>query len=512
MNLWDHQSLAISEIDSAIAAGERNICVTSPTGGGKSRIMFHRISSASRSAALYTDRRMLLSQLSSGLDNAGIVHGLRASGHPTRLLEEIQLCMVQTEGSRCLEGDRDIHSSQDIYIDEAHKNGGATMQGLLKKHRDSKADSVLLGFTATPLNIGHLYSKLVVAGTNSQLRQCGAHVPAKHYGPDEPDKKWIKKIVIGEGECGLPTRKRKEFAQRVYGSVVEHYLDLNPEQKPTVLFAPGVPESIWFAQMLSDEGIEAAHIDGENVWLDGRLLPKTDDLVKEIKDRCERGSIKVVCNRFVLREGIDWPFLYHGILATVFGSLTSYIQAGGRLLRFHPSMDHCVIQDHGGNWWRHGSLNSDREWNLTLTDRIASSIREQRLREKQEQEPITCPKCHAIRMSGPKCHDCGFQSEKRVRPVLQKDGSLRGIEGDIFRARRKLRSDDEGSIGEWVKRVRNTATSKKPGVGDRTLAQVEVSFARDHNWTYPNPEWPCMPVNESDRFRPVKDVLHLLRN
>src|SRR5688572_31989517 len=23
---------------------------------------------------------------------------------------------------------------------------------------------------------------------------------------------------------------------------------------------------------------------------------------------------------------------------------------------------HATLQDHGGNWWRHGSLNADRDW------------------------------------------------------------------------------------------------------------------------------------------------------
>jgi len=215
-----------------------------------------------------------------------------------------------------------------------------------------------------------------------------------------------------------------------------------------------------------------------------------------------------VCNRFVLREGIDWPHIHHGIFATIFGSLTSYLQAGGRLLRAHPSMENVVVQDHGGNWWRHGSLNSDQQWDLEFDDRIVSGMRENRLRQKQDQEPIVCPKCHACRLSGPKCWDCGYQHATKSRVVLQRDGSLREMNGDIFRKRRLL-EPTESAKKEWCGRIHAIQRSKKPTVQSMTFAQAEVSFARDHDWKYPPRDFPMMPVNEADWFRPVKEVQNM---
>ena len=58
----------------------------------------------------------------------------------------------------------------------------------------------------------------------------------------------------------------------------------------------------------------------------------------------------VLCNRFVC-AGIDAPWLAHGIFATIFTSLQSYLQSGGRLLRSFPGIDAVTIR-HGGNWWR----------------------------------------------------------------------------------------------------------------------------------------------------------------
>jgi len=501
--LWPHQAFGLSELDRVIAEGARRICLTSPTGGGKSRILFEHLA-ARPSAAVYTDRKMLMQQLSGGLSDNGFQFGLRAAGHEPRLLDDLQLCMVQTEASRVAKG-REVHPCEYVYIDELHKNGGPTMQGLLERHRQAKADCVTIGFTATPLGIEHMADVLIVAGTNSELRKCGALVPAYHYGPDEPDTKWIGKVKVDEGECGIPNEKRMEFAHRVFGRVAENYAILNPDGLPAILFAPGVAESIWFAKTLTEAGIPAAHIDGKNCWLDGEEYKNDSDIRDEIARRSENGEIKIVCNRFVLREGIDWTWLYHGIFATVFGSLTSYIQAGGRILRAHPGLDHVVFQDHGGNWHRHGSLNTDREWNLEFNDRIVSGLREQRLRTKKDPEPITCPRCHAIRVSGAECFACGYRHTTKSRIVLQKDGTLREVRGDIFRRRRYL--DPEQKITkEWSSRVRAVRNSKKATVQSMTFAQLEASFARDHNWLYPPREMESMPIRDIDFYRKVSEV------
>lgn len=512
MRLWDHQQRGLNELARAIRTGERNICVTSPTGGGKSRMMFEEIhNSLSKEVALYTDRRMLLSQISEGLTSEGIEHGVRAAGVEPALLRRIQLAMVQTEGSRCLNGisgagTRDVHACDLLMIDEAHKMAAGTMAALDEKHLEANPDRVKVGFTATPLGIGHFYDRLIVAGTLSELRACGALLPAYSYGPDEPDTKWIGKIVIGEGECGLPNARRMEYAHRVFGRVVENYHALNPKQLPALLFAPGVKESKWLAEQLTEEGITADHIGDNEIWMEGETLEANDENRALLAERSKSGRAKVLCNRFIMREGINWPWIYHGILATVFGSLTSYIQAGGRILRNDPSLPgKVIIQDHGGNWWRHGSLNADREWRLEYNDRIVAGLRAQRLREKKEPEPIVCPKCHGLRTHGKECPHCGHTHTTRTRPVLQKDGKLKEVRGDIFRRRREL-PHNERLRNEWASRVRAIRNSRKETVQRMTFAQAEVAFARDHNWGYPPHTLPEMPVNDADWFRPIREV------
>jgi len=504
--LRPNQVYALEAIPKAVEAGYRNICLTGPTGSGKSRIMYELLAGSSDEMSLYTDRRMLLRQIAKGLSDHGIEYGFRAAGEQPALLRRVQLTMMQTEGKRANEA-WEIHPAKTILIDELHKMSAGTMQTLLEHHRAEQPHSVMVGFTATPLGLGHLCDKLIQAGTVSEMRDIGALVPAYHYGPDEPDTKWIGKIAVDGGECGIPQPKRMEFAHRVFGRVTEQYELLNPERKPGVLFAPGVAESLWFAQELCRQGIPAAHIDGEHCWIDGEQHDTSDELRQQILDASKDGRIKIIANRFVLREGIDAPWWEHCIMATVFGSLTSYLQAGGRMLRAskETGKTRATIQDHGGNWHRHGSLNSDREWNLGYDDRIVAGLRAKSLREKKEPEPICCPKCYALRLSGPKCPQCGFEYNKRVRSVLQKDGSLKPMYGDIFRPRRQL-SNTERLREEWTSRIRAIRKSSKPTVASMTFSQAEVAFARDHNWGYPPHSLPMMPVNDIDWFMPVKDV------
>ena len=386
MNLWPHQRYALDEYDRLVTEGARNICVTSPTGGGKTLIMQKVIEAAlPKDSDVYTDRIMLRSQLSKGLTDVGLDHGIRASGVEPALLRTIQLCMMQTEGSRSLDNERrEVHPAELVIIDEAHKMAAGTMTALDEEHLRLKPERIKLGFTATPLGIGHFYDELIVAGTNSELRDCGALLLADHRGVNEPDTKWIGKVAVDGGECGIASSKRTEYAHRVFGSVTEHIPIYNPELLPMLLFAPGVAESKWFAQELSRHNIPSAHIAGDGIWVDGEELDATDDNRQMILERHKAGEIKCICNRFVMREGIDAPWIYHGIFATVFGSLTSYLQAGGRLLRNHPSMDHIMIQDHGGNYHRHGSLNADREWDLGYDDRIVQGVRKSRLQWRPE--------------------------------------------------------------------------------------------------------------------------------
>jgi DNA repair protein RadD len=498
---WPHQDFALAEVPRRIDAGERRVLLTSPTGGGKSRIACDLIEWAvgrGWPVVLYTNRRLLIDQLARVLTDHGITFGVRAATWEDCRERQVQISSLPTENHRVLKSERwTIHGHGErvlALVDEAHLNKADTAATVLGMHLEH--GGAYVGITATPVGLGHLYDSLVVAGTPTELRRCGALVPAYHYGIDEPDMRDFKQSVK-TGEYAEGDLRKAVMTKNVFGRVLEHYRALNAEGRPTILFAPGVPESIWFAEQLTAAGVSAAHIDGTGVWWDGEYTKGGDR--EALLDAVRCGDVQVLCNRFVLREGLDLKEVSHLILATVMGSLQTYLQSVGRGLRSCKGKDRLTIQDHGGHWWRHGSANADREWNLAYTETIVAGLRQQQFTEQRDPEPITCPQCRMVRAAGSRCPQCGFESQRKTRMVVQQDGRLVEHEGDVFKPRKVRVKPDTMKV--WEQCYYRAKRSKNR----MTFRQAEgLFFYENHYW--PPHDLPLMPTNRLDWFLPVAEV------
>jgi len=441
-SLWPTQVKGLQAIRDAFKAGHRRILVTAPTGGGKTRMMAEiarGVADKSRRAVIYSNRRMLTTQTSRKLSQAGLVdHGMLLSGERTAFLRDLQVASIQTVYSWLQREKMELPSSDVVLWDESHSQKGQMATELMTQHLEQGA--VIIGFTATPIGLGAYFDVLVEAGTKKELREIGALVPARVFGPDEPDLKHIgvDKSTYTEGE-----QTDAIIRPKIFGRVWEHWsrlqkellgvTDLRLDARPTVLFAPGVKHSMWFAEQFDGRGIRAAHIDGKT----------PDDERRDILRGVEEGEIKVVCNRFVLREGIDIPCLEHGIFACVLG-LQAWIQSAGRLLRASPSTGKkfAVIQEHGGHFWRHGDINDDIDWQLGDTLADVHRKRKAAMESGDVKEDFRCPQCGEIikpydlqHFGG--CPHCGKKFKRSVREVVMVDGTLKKMYGAARPRRRK---------------------------------------------------------------------------
>lgn len=506
-DLWPHQRRGIDAVLQAMENGYRHICLTSPTGGGKTRIMSELIERwvwGGLRVAVYTDRRMLLDQLSAAMTDHGIEHGRRAAGHAADERCQVQLCSIQTEHSRVHRRfKRSLFPADRVVWDEAHRHNNPVARRIRDEHHE--AGAYQLGITATPIDLGGLYDTLIVAGTPSELLKGGVLVPLRHYAADEPDMRGIKGIQEGKDL----NEKQADRAMRrpgLIGRLWDHFQKINPDRRPTLVFGPSVACSIWIAEQFTARGVRAAHLDGERIWVDGRTYSSSQHARAELLEQSKDGRLPIITNRFIAREGLDLPWLSHLIIATIFGSLQSYLQAVGRVLRRYPDKTYATAGDHGGNWHRFGSVAADREWQLGETNHMLVAKRVDALRCKKLSEPLRCPVCGRV-LNYPACRQehggCGWVASpgfKRSRPVVTAEGELREVGGAIFRPHRAYAKPDGAKL--WESMYHRSCTEK----GRKTFRQAFALFARENNWGWPDPRWPFMPLDPDDQFNYVADV------
>lgn len=500
--LWLPQERGIRETQQCLLSGF-DTCLYAPTGGGKTRMaveLFKWAESLGWTGCFYLNRRLLVPQTAERFDSEGLKYGIRAAGFESHWRPNLnwQICSAQTEWSRVYRTGRwNLHESNLIVIDEAHLQKRDVMQKIIFDHKLRGALVVLM--TATPIGLSHLSKKLVISGTLQEFRDCGALVPAQVRSIEQPDMRKVKRNKTGE--FILDGKRRSVYTQSIVGNVVERYERYNPDRLPTLLYAPGVEESRYFCDVFSSRGHRWCHVDAVEFILDGKRSNLTNEAWRDIKEQVVDGRIHGLSCRFKLREGIDIPEIYHCILATPIGSLASYIQTVGRVLRRSDlTPDHVTISDHGGNYLRHGSPNVDRPWKewWDLPEHVVSQWHVKQIAERAIPEPIVCPRCELERRRGSSCPFCGFEHERSRRHVIMASGELRTVDGPTIKPRTvRLHQDTQG---KWNKLFWGARKH-----GKRTFEQVYAWFFYRYHY-YPPRTLDYMPMYRSLWSRRVSDL------
>lgn len=435
MTPWPWQTRAVNEVIRVLGNGELSICVTAPTGTGKGKMIemlaMHFIDLGGK-VILFTNRKMLTKQTGDRMIDAGIHFGYVSASHGIDSGHNMTVASIQTFRSRIAKQTLSLPFCDLVIVDECHRND---FDFAIKLYRKSHHGVSVVGFSASPVGLKGKYNHLIVACDKKEGRVGGALVPCKVIAPSEPDMKGVRMNKIGEYIHEGMVKRVMQCT--VFADVFDTWSKCG-QPRPTLLWAPGVPESRYFVSEFRKRGVTAEHIDGE-----------TPDKERDrIKNGSREGSVKIVSSFGVLREGIDWPWISYGILVQVCGAYETFVQLVGRILRSHPGKVDAILQDHSGTWWRHGSPNSDRSWSLDDTNRSIAKQRQKILESPKDKEPICCPRCHGIRLEGPSCPHCGYENSRSLRMVRTEDGELVAMEGDVVRKKRRKNKILEQSTWE----------------------------------------------------------------
>jgi DNA repair protein RadD len=480
-----------------------------PTGGGKTVCEADMLLDDAPQVLL-THRSFLLDQISAELSLHGVEHGIMARGHRPNFAAPIQLGMIQTFYKRCFVSKKwRLPDAARIHIDEIHTVAAMMAQKICTTYWHLGASTI--GWTASPYELSHLVDHQIVTTTVPQLIQQGWLVPPVMYGPDAPDLERLEAIPRQANGEYMPGAVKKVWdSKAIFGRVLANYHRINPEGRPAMLFAQGVPYSLWFAQRFSACGVKTAHIDGDDVWVDGKQYESDSAARKDIFERSKPGGdIKCISNFFVLREGFNAPWISHVIYTVPVGARHNWVQMGGRGLRSYPEKTCCTYQDHAGNWLRHPPLDSAEPWDIETSARTLAKLRIANLRamivdgvrvEPKEREPICCVKCFAIRLTGDECPVCGYRYSKRARPVVQVNGRLKLVYGPAYKEREIIRRKTDTQV--W----REAYWGSRQHCPTRTFEQIYCWAAKENNWNWLPRDLPLMPLSDLDWYKPVGDV------
>lgn len=531
---WPHQREGVSETIDALTYDTTSVCLTSPTGSGKTNMMIALTNwglGNDQKIAIFANRILLTDQIRRVFTDAGVSVGVVSASMPQWEREDaqVQIATIQTIQARRRADSSYWLDADLVLVDEVHQQSSGESADLLNEYRVRGAKVV--GITATPLGVSNTCNELVVAARTRDLQDQGVLCFASWFAPSELD---TRKLVKGKVDLSLtendarrtwgPLRGDDTVRTRIVGHMIDHYQRLHPTQIHTVAFAPGVKESLWAARYCQARGIRALHVDGEDFWCDGEMYDRKfhETLFQGFIDEWRAGDIPIIWNRFVLREGVDFPEIKCIILATPVGSYRSFLQMVGRGLRTHPEKETCTVIDHGGAWWRHGSVNVNVDWEDTFECDDPDVISKNRItkhRETGESMGRACPKCGMVHKQVGRmihCQYCGHElfRGKASRPIIQANGELCEVNGEpIKQWKIKAHPDNERM---WSGLYWNAM--KKKG-GDLTFSQLysqfgyktavkEGSLQQPAYWKmyYPPRDLPMMPKDANDWHRRIADV------
>lgn len=329
--LRPYQVRALDETRRAYCRGKRSICVTMPTGSGKTRlgVEFAKGHLAKGGRVLWLAHRAeLISQAAERLRAEGVpeVGVIAADIDNPAPNAPVQVASTQTLLARGYYPPASL-----VVPDELHHYRADTWRTLIEHY----SSSIRLGLTATPERgdgkpLKDICDHIVVGATPRELTELGYLVPCEVIAP------------------------AKYNPRRLAGDPVEKYLE-HAIGTQAFVFASDIAHAEDLARAYNAAGVPAAVVTGET-HRDERAA---------VLAAFRRGDILALCNVGIFTEGTDVPEVETAVLCRGLGSAGAYLQIVGRILRPAPNKTRALFIDLPGVSRKYGLPTDDREFSLS---------------------------------------------------------------------------------------------------------------------------------------------------
>lgn len=418
--LRDYQQEIIDQVRSSMKTGCKSILIQSPTGSGKTALTAFMMKTASakhNDSWFIVHRRELINQSVQTFSNAGVEHGVIASGFNYDESKGINVCSIGTLARRY---DK-VRPPKLIIWDECHHIAAGTWEKIYKYFDKS----FHIGLSATPQRLdgrglGDFFHKMIEGPSVDWLIDQGFLSKYRMYAPSTISTDHIRTQM---GDYKKSDAIEAVDKPSITGNAINEYTKL-AYGKRAVVFCISIEHSKHVVEEFNNAGITARHIDGTTP------TKQRDELINDFR----QGKIKVLSNVDLFGEGFDLPAMEVAILLRPTKSLGLYLQQVGRVLRPSPGKDEAIILDHVGNVMRHGLPETKRDWSLTSEKRTRKS-------DNDNGPPIRlCPICFAAQLAALKaCKFCNHVFELEERKIEEIEGNL--VEIDKTKMKRKLRKE-----------------------------------------------------------------------
>lgn len=399
MLLRDYQIDLVNKIKIELMHGKHAICCVLGCGGGKSVIQGTIAANANKKGnrvLFLVHRKELCEQIRNTFTCCGVDWDLTTVG------------MVQTVTRHISELDKpDI-----IITDECHLSTAKSYANIY----NAFPDALKLGFTATPCRLnqgglGNVYDALVQGVSTRWLIDNGHLSDYKHYSLQLADTSGLH---TKGGEFVSSEVQELMEGKLIYGETVNNWLRI-AKGKKTLVYCSSVTSSRETAEHFINQGISAAHLDGNT----------SAEVRADIMQQFRAGKVQVLCNCELFSVGLDVPDCECVILLRPTQSLTLYIQQAMRCMRADKNNPDKVgiIIDHVGNVYRHGFVDDNRNWTLDVKKRKAENL----IKIKE------CPQCFAVYSADKTaCPECGYECH-----IVKQTKDKKTVEIDLQEVKRQ---------------------------------------------------------------------------